>query len=127
MFRGFFVRPMTLESRGWTGGVPFRVDISENDREYRILAEMPGVRKEDINVTINKGEIVISAELKKEQEAGSDARMLWAERQYGRLQRSFVIEHEVDEAGAQAKYLDGVLELVLPKSAQVSGKRLTVH
>jgi HSP20 family protein len=125
LFRGFFVRPMTLESRmRWT---PFRMDIIENDKEYRVLAEIPGVKKEDISVTVNGNEVSISAEVKNEKEAKEDTRVLHSERYYGKVQRTFTLEHEIDQANAVAKYADGVLELTLPKAAAANAKRLTVH
>jgi HSP20 family protein len=127
LFRGFFVRPMTLESRGWGRGAPLRVDVTEDDKAYYMRAETPGARKEDINVTINGGEVTISAEVKREKDAGESGRSLWSECWYGKLRRTFRFEHDIDEAGAQARYSDGVLELTLPKLEAAAGKRITVH
>jgi HSP20 family protein len=125
--RGFFVRPMMLESRAGRLAASFRVDITENDSSYRVLAEMPGVRKEDISVTINGSEVTVAGEVRREQEAGENTRQLWSERWQGKLQRSFRFEHDIDESGAQARHADGVLELVLPKHQAAAGKRITVH
>ena len=126
-FRGFFVRPMALESRAGRSAAPLRVDITEDDGSYRVHAEMPGVRKEDISVTINGSEVTVAGEVRREHEAGENARRLWSECWQGRLQRSFRFEHDIDESGAQARYVDGVLELLLPKHAAAAGKRITVH
>jgi HSP20 family protein len=90
IFRGIPVWLPNPETRA-PAPTPFRMDVTENDKEYRVLAELPGVKKEDINITIN------------------------------------TLGQEVDEATAQAKYTDGVLELTLPKKAAAAAKRLAVH
>ncbi|MBX9810421.1 MAG: Hsp20/alpha crystallin family protein [Burkholderiales bacterium] len=127
LFRGFFVRPLALESRMWGQSAPFRMDVTENDKEYRVVAEIPGVRKEDISVTIDGDQVSIAAEVKREKDVKDDEKALWSERHYGKLYRAFTLGHEIDQANAQAKYTDGVLELTLPKSESASGKRVTVH
>ena len=127
LFRGFFVKPMSFEGRGWTQGTPLRIDVSETEKDYRVVAEMPGVRKEDINVSINGNEVLISAEVKNEKEAKDGERTLRSERFYGKISRGFTLEHPVDEANAQARYVDGVLELTLPKSEAALPKRIAVH
>jgi HSP20 family protein len=104
-----------------------RMDVTENDKEYQVLAEMPGVKKEEISITINGNEVAVSAEVKHEKDAENSETVLRAERYYGTIQRAFSLAQEVDEATAQAKYNDGVLELTLPKKAVVAAKRLAVH
>jgi HSP20 family protein len=103
------------------------MDVTENDKEYRVLAELPGVKKEDIGVSINGHEVAVSAELKYEKDVKSGDAVLRAERCYGKIQRAFALGQEIDEATAQAKYADGVLELTLPKKAAAAAKRLAVH
>jgi len=103
------------------------MDVTENDKEYEVLAELPGVKKEEISITINGNEVWISAEVKREKDAENSETVLRAERYYGTIQRAFSLGQEVDEATAQAKYNDGVLELTLPKKAVVAAKRLAVH
>jgi len=105
----------------------FRMDVTENDKEYQVLAELPGVKKEEISITINGNEVAISAEVKHEKDVKNGGTVLRAERYYGKIQRSFALGQEVDEAAAQAKYNDGVLELTLPKKAAAATKRLAVH
>ena len=104
-----------------------RMDVTENDKEYRVLAELPGVKKEEISITISGNEVGISAEVKHEKDAENSETVLRAERYYGMIQRAFSLGQEVDEATAQAKYVDGVLELTLPKKAVAAAKRLAVH
>src|SRR5436189_3944103 len=105
----------------------FRMDVTENEQEYQVLAELPGVKKEEISVTINGNEVAVSAEVKHEKDVENGETVLRAERYYGKIQRAFALGQEVDEATAQAKYNDGVLELTLPKKTVAAAKRLTVH
>ena len=125
-FRG---NPVWLPSSEMRASAPaqFRMDVMENDREYQVLAEIPGVKKEEIGITINGNEVAISAEVKHEDVVKNGETVLRAERYYGKLRRAFTLGHEVDEATAQAKYNDGVLELTLPKKATAAAKRLAVH
>jgi HSP20 family protein len=127
LFRGFFVRPMSLESRTAVAPAQFRMDVTETDGGYRVLADIPGARKDDINVTINGNEIAVTAEVKNEKDVRQGDKLLRSERYYGKLYRAFTLGQDVDESGAQAKYADGVLELTLPKKAVVTAKKLAVH
>jgi len=105
----------------------FRMDVTENDKEYLVLAEMPGVKKEEISITINGNEVTVSAEVKHEKDIKNGETVLRSERYYGKIQRAFTLGQDVDEATAQAKYNDGVLELKLPKKTLGAAKRLAVH
>jgi HSP20 family protein len=126
LFRGFFVRPVTFEGPSTAAG-QFRVDIVESNDAYLLYAELPGVRKEDIHITIDGDQVAISAEVKKEKDVGNDERVLRAERYYGKLYRAFSLGQPVDETAANAKYTDGVLEVTLPKKAATSAKRIQVQ
>jgi len=126
LFRGIPVWQQNAERQA-AEPTRFPMDVSENDREYQILAELPGVKKEDINITINANEVAVSAEVKHEKDVKSDETVLRAERYYGPIQRAFSLGQEVDEATAQAKFNDGVLELTLPKKTVAAAKRLAVH
>ena len=129
LLRGFFVRPVGFE--GSTGAHPqvaqFRVDVSENEQAYVLHAEIPGVKKDEINITIDGDQVAISAEVKNEKEAKDGERVLRTERYYGKVYRAFQLAQPVDENGAAAKYADGVLELTLPKKALASAKRITIQ
>ena len=126
MFRGVPVWLPNPETRA-PAPMQFRMDVTENDKEYQVLAELPGVKKEDISITINGNDVAVSAEVKHEKDVESGETVLRAERYYGKIQRAFALGQEVDEATAQAKYNDGVLELTLPKKTAAAAKRLVVH
>jgi HSP20 family protein len=81
----------------------FRMDVSENEKEYRVLAELPDVKKEEISITINGNEVAVAAEVKHEKDVKNGETVLCAERYYGRIQRAFTLGHEVDEASAQGQ------------------------
>src|SRR4029453_13066752 len=99
----------------------------ENDKEYQVLAELPGVMKEEISITINGNQVSVSAEVKRAKDVKNGGTVLRAERYFGKIQRAFALGQEIDEATAQAKYNDGVLELTLPKKTVAAAKKLAVH
>jgi HSP20 family protein len=125
LFRGFFVRPVSYDAPA--GAAQFRVDVSEDEKAYQIRAEVPGVKKEDINVSIDGDTVAISAEVKNEKDVKNGERVLRAERYYGKVYRAFTLGQVVDEAGTSAQYANGVLELTLPKKAAVQAKRITIQ
>jgi len=104
-----------------------KIDLSEQDGSYAVKAEIPGVRKEDIDVRVDGNMVTISAEVKTEKEEKEGSRVLRRERQEGYASRSFTLACPVDEAKAVAKYENGVLDLKLPKKATASTKKLTVQ
>ena len=124
LLKGFFVRPVSFEG---PSQFPVKVDVIEDDNAYKVQAELPGVKKEDINVSIDGSQISIKAEVKKEHKEKDGERVLRSERYYGKFSRSFALSQDVDESTAQAKYSDGVLELILPKKAAVSAKKLYIQ
>lgn len=125
MFRGFFVRPVQLDAKDTVA--KFRVDIAENDTAYTVHAELPGVKKEDINISVEGDEVAISAEAKTEKEVKEGSRVLRTERYQGKLYRAFTLGVAIDEAAVSAKFADGVLEVTLPKKATASAKRITIQ
>jgi HSP20 family protein len=128
LLRGFFVRPVSFEGGQTQAQVGhFRVDVSENENAYTIRAEIPGVKKDEINISIDTDQVAISAEVKNEKEVKDGERTLRSERYYGKVYRAFQLGQPVDENTAVAKYTDGILELTLPKKAATSAKRITIQ
>ena len=125
LVRNFF-QPI-VQSASSEQGVQIKIDVTEDEKSYLVHAEIPGVKKEDIHTVIEGNQVSISAEVKKEKEAKEGNRVLRSERYYGKVSRSFVLAQEVDDERAEAKYVDGVLELRLPKKAAQSARRLTIQ
>lgn len=104
-----------------------RLDIAENDTGYVVKADIPGVTKEDIAVSLERGMVSISVEVKREKEASEGAKVLRNERYHGYLARSFTLPVAIDMDKAVAAYEGGVLTLTLPKASGSAGTRLAIH
>jgi len=126
LLKGFFVRPMAYEGQPATPG-RIRIDVTEKGGAYVVHAEIPGVKKEDIQVNIEGDQVSISAEARAEKEVKENERVLHRERYYGKVARVFRLGTDIDQAAANAKYADGVLELTLPKKVDAAGRQLTIQ
>jgi HSP20 family protein len=126
LLKGFFVRPMAYEGQPATPG-RIRIDVTEKDGAYVVHAEIPGVKKEDIQVNIEGDQVSISAEARAEKEVKDNERVLHRERYYGKVARAFRLGTDIDQSAANAKYVDGVLELTLPKKVDAAGRQLTIQ
>ncbi|MCC6195079.1 MAG: Hsp20/alpha crystallin family protein [Burkholderiales bacterium] len=120
--RGFF-KPL----REHRDAAPIKLDVVEKSDAFVVRAEVPGVAKEDIHVTIEGDQVSIAAEIKRETQAKEGERVLRSERYAGSVYRSFVLPVEIDEAASNAKYEGGVLELTLAKKPSCGGRRLTIN
>ena len=103
-------RPLAVAEAG-----DIRVDVTENDKDYQVRAEIPGAKKEDMRVHVDGNFVSISAEVRKDKEEKSGGRVLVRESYYGRVSRGFSLAHEIDDKAVAAKLEDGVLKLTLPK------------
>jgi HSP20 family protein len=102
------------------------IDVSENDHAYVVRAELPGVKKDDLDVTINDGMLTINAETRYEHDEKKKGRVIRQERRYGKYVRSMRLGNDVDDARVTADYTDGILTLTLPKSEEVKPKKIDV-
>jgi HSP20 family protein len=127
LFKGFFVRPVAYDGRSALDTPRLKVDVTEKNGAYLVSADLPGVRKEDIQVAIDGAQVTLSAEVKREKEVAEGERVLHVERTFGKVSRSFSLPQELDEAKAEAKFRDGVLELTLPKKAAAARKTVTIQ
>ncbi|MGB8434417.1 MAG: Hsp20/alpha crystallin family protein [Burkholderiales bacterium] len=125
IFKGFLVRPVGGDEAAAVAP-RVKLEVSEEDKAYKVHAELPGVKKDDIHIEIDGDQVAISAEVKQEKDVKEGDRVVHSERYYGKLSRAFRLAQDVDEAAAVAKYSDGVLELTLPKKAAASRKQITV-
>lgn len=125
LFEGFF-RPLRWVEEGASEGLVPRMDVSERDGEFVVKAEMPGIKKDDIEISLENGVLTISAETRSETEEKEGERVIRQERRYGKYLRSLRLGKEIDEKQVKASYKDGVLELVLPKAEAVKPKKISV-
>lgn len=123
LFRGLGARPLPRE---YERALDMRMDIIEDDKVYKITVDMPGIKKEAIDVSVEGNQITISAEVKREM-APDNEKPLYTERFSGKAFRSFTLPFEVDSTKSEAKYDGGVLMLTLPKKANAESKRLPIH
>lgn len=100
-----------------------KLDVKENAENYVVHAELPGVAKGDIHVSVDGPVVAISAEIKQHDQQGSNDRLLRSERYFGSVSRSLRLPVDIDEARAVAKFENGVLALTLPKKAVTQGER----
>ncbi len=119
MMRPFFHEGMEVEPQ-------IKMDVTEADGKYLVNAEIPGVSKDDIHVTIDGNRVSISAEVKQEKEVKEGERVIRCERSYGMASRTFSLDEEIDQNQVQAKYNNGVLELTLPKKPGSMRKEIPV-
>ena len=122
LFDEFFERPFCLkpffDGDFGLGGFFPSMDVSETDKEISITAELPGMKPEDIHISIDHGVLNLRGEKRVEKE-GKDKRYYRAERSYGSFQRSFTLPDEVDEDKIDAAFQNGVLTVRMPKVKQV--------
>lgn len=119
---GFFGLP---RMRRWMAEMPkeptIKLEVTEDDKAYHVKADLPGVKKEDIQVEVEGREVSLSAELKREKEEKKGENVIRSERYYGQQFRSFTLAHDVDRTKAEARFVDGVLDLTLPKTNGTGG------
>lgn len=125
LFKGFFVRPMRIGQEALPE-LQVKVDVTRADDTYTVKAEMPGVKKDDIHVSVEGGQVTVSGEVKKESEQKKGEEVIRSERYYGKVSRSFTLPQEVDEDKVVAKYADGVLNLTLPVKSKSKSRKITV-
>lgn len=123
LFRGLATRPM---SREFEKAMEMRLDVIEDDKTYKVKIDMPGVKKDDIDVSVEGNQVTISAEIKREKTEENE-RELYTERYSGKAYRSFSLPFDVDSTKSEAKYDGGVLMLTLPKKSTSVSKHLAVH
>jgi HSP20 family protein len=122
---GFYVRP--LHGEGVPSPSQIKVDVKETDGGYTVQAEVPGVPKEDIQVSIDGNVVSLRAEVRQHDQKTEGEKVLRSERYFGSVARSFQLPVDVDATQAKAKYDNGVLTLTLPKKQGGSAQRLSIE
>ena len=103
-----------------------KIDVKEDEKSFTVKADIPGVKKEDIQIEIDGDMVSLRAEAKQEKEEKKGEKVVYSERSYGMVSRSFSLPAAVDAKGAKAEYKDGVLSLTLPKKSNGSAKRVAI-
>lgn len=122
---GFYVKPLHGDPLPGPGAI--KMDVKENGGAYTVSAEIPGVRKEDIHVTIEGGMVMVRAEVRQEDQQTEGDKLLRSERYYGAVSRGIQLPQDVDQGQAKAKYDNGVLTLTLPKKQGGGGQKLRIE
>lgn len=123
LFRGLGMRPLMRDVETTP---ELRMDVTEDDKSYLVKVDVPGVKKEDIEVSIDGTQVVISAEVKHEMKT-EEGKRIHAERYYGNAYRAFTLPHEIDDSMAKAQYDNGVLHLTLPKKTDTRSHRIAIQ
>lgn len=120
--------------RGWFDRMPdmpavvrARMDVVDTGTAFEIKLDLPGVKKDDIHVSVEGDHVAVEAETKSEREVKDGDKLLHTERTAASYARNFMLPAEVTDAGAEAVYQDGVLTLTLPKRSPTPGTRLMVR
>lgn len=123
LFRGAGTRSL---SRGYEKTLEMNMDVHEDDKAYHVSVDVPGVKKEDIDVSVEGNQVTITAEVKREQSRDKE-KEVHSERFYGKAFRSFSLPSEVDSSKSQARYDGGVLSLTLPKKGDSGSRHLSIN
>ena len=121
--KGFWVKPFAMPAET---ELTMKIDVKEDDKGFTVKADIPGVKKEDIQIDVDEDRVALRAEVKQEKEEKKGEKVVDSERYNGMVSRSFALPAAVDANGAKAEYKDGVLNLLLPKKSNGSAKRITV-
>lgn len=122
---GFYIRPLHGDPLPTPGQI--KVDVTETDTGYVISAEVPGVPKEDIHVSLDGNVVSLRAEVSQQDKQSKDDKVLRSERYFGSVARSFQLPTDIDAEQAKAKYDHGVLTLTLPKKLGGTAQRLAIE
>ncbi len=101
-------------------------DVVETEREIRVSVEMPGLKRDNIDIDVENNVLTIRGEKREEREEGEEGKYHIAERRYGTFTRSFVLPRDVDAENIQAQFQDGVLNVTIPKSERARRRRIEV-
>jgi len=123
MAKGFWVRPFALPGET---ELKMKLEVEEGDKSFTVRAEIPGVRKDDIQIDVSGDQVSIRAEVKKEKEEKKGEKIIHSERSYGMVSRRFTLPADVDAEGTKAEYKDGVLSVTLPKKPSAQAKRVSI-
>lgn len=127
LFHGMFRPLRSMIAADEREAPAMKLDVTENEKNYMVKAELPGVERKDIDVKIDGNVVSIRATIERKTEQKEGERVIRRERYSGAFGRTFALSSDVDESSASAQYQDGVLSLTLPKKAPTEQKRLQIE
>ena len=101
-------------------------DVVETEKEIRVVTEMPGLRRDDIEIDVENNVLTIRGEKREQRTEGEQGKYHLAERRYGTFSRSFVLPRDVDAENIGASFQDGVLTVTVPKSERARRRRIEI-
>lgn len=122
--RSFGMRPAWRDFE--VAAPELRIDVNEDDKAYHVKAEIPGVNKNDIEISVEGNQVAISAEVKRETTKKGDEKELYSERYFGKVYRAFSLPFDLESGKADARYDNGVLTLTLPKKMNGGSKKIAI-
>ena len=128
LFEDSFVNPTTWRSitGSETGGVMPAMDVHENADELVVTASLPGVKADDVDITITGQTLTIKGEMKADETINRD-QYLYRERRYGTFNRTIQLPVRVEGDKADATFEDGILTLRIPKAEEVKPRQIKIH
>lgn len=121
LFEEPFALPFFTDGIGWAPAI----DVAESDGELIVTAELPGMKKEDVDLQLADGVLTLKGE-KSEESERQEQEIHVVERSYGAFRRSFTLPCAVDETKVAAEFKDGVLRVTLPKTGEPNGKKIEI-
>jgi HSP20 family protein len=118
----YYIKPLHGESLS----SDFSVDVKEKNGTYLVHAELPGVKKEDVDVSIDGDCFTISAEIEQMDQESEDEKIIQSERYCGSVSRTIRLPMTIDRTSSSAHFENGILELVLSKEKKKAGKNLEI-
>lgn len=127
LFEDSFVNPLTWRSiSGGGGAISPAIDVLETENELVVTAALPGIKPDDVDITITGQTLTLRGEFKADEEAKRE-QYIYRERRFGSFSRSLQLPMRVQGDQAEATFTDGVLELVIPKSEEVKPRQIKVN
>lgn len=125
--RAFGAIDATTPGLSWSGGWKPAVNVREEECGYEVTVELPGLKKEDIQISTEADVLTVSGERKEECEAKEGARVIRSERVYGRFERSLSFPKKFNAEKIAATYKDGILTVSVPKAEESKPKQIKVN
>jgi HSP20 family protein len=122
-----FLSPMQRLEQEEAGFFAPRVDIHEQADRYEISAELPGVKREDIQIELEDGILTITAEIRRTDRDEQQGRVIRQERRYGKYMRSFNLGTDIEDADISASFENGILKLTAPKVTEAKPKQRRIE